>query len=450
MSVAGVFLTILTSGLPLVISRFSANNKANTTTHQAVSSGIVISIILSVIVLVVILLGQPLFNFIFTNNTSYIVILTLIPMLIFSAFYAPIKGFLWGKEDYFAVSIVEIFEQIIRFVICFVLFAVIPNKNIPAGLSLGIATIFSTILGYLLYIKKGGKFASFKPQFTTIFKSIAPLTAIRVAASILPPLISIILPFLLVRAGYSESQALSDIGILMGMTFPILTIPTTLVGSLAMALIPQLTILTQNHNKTTLKSQILNAITFTLLCSFLFVPMLTALGIPMCEFLFNNFSAGQYLQNFAWIVVPMCLAQISTSILNSINMEKFVFTSYFISATIMLITILILPQFVGVSALLLGIAIQNILVSMINLTKINRVLNSKTNTLRLILKFGLISTLCCLFTLWIYNILYIVFGLFFAMLLSSIIGIFVFIVLSYCLNILNLDIILPFKKIKHN
>jgi len=453
MSVAGVFLTILTSGLPLVISRFSANstrNKPHSTTHQAVSAGIIISIILSLFVLIFIIFGKPFFNFIFTDNTSYIVILTLLPMLIFSAFYAPIKGYLWGKEDYFSVSIVEIFEQIIRFIICFILFAIIPNKNIPAGLSLGIATIFSTLLGYYLYIKKGGKIASPKKQFKNVFKSIIPLTSIRVAGSILPPLISIILPFLLVKAGYSESQALSDIGVLMGMTFPILTIPTTLVGSLSMALIPKLTILNQENSNSSLKKQILNSITFTLFCSFICVPILTSLGIPICEFLFHNFSAGKYLQSFAWIVVPMGLAQISTSILNSLNKEKFVFVSYFISASAMLVMILILPQFVGVSALLLGIATQNLLVSIINIIKMKKIVNSSTNTLSVTFKFVIICCLVCLLSFWLFNIFNLLFVNIISICLTSFVSIVSFVILSYAFNIINLDILLHFKKLKHN
>ena len=47
----------------------------------------------------------------------------------------------------------------------------------------------------------------------------------------------------------SCSVAGSKLGILMGMTFPLLTIPTTLVGSLGMALIPKLTVLQKQESE---------------------------------------------------------------------------------------------------------------------------------------------------------------------------------------------------------
>jgi len=74
-SVAGIFLTILSSGLPLIVSRFTAKSymeKRNKKNHEIVSAGLVISIILSFIVTIIILLGKPLFSLIFTDNTSYI------------------------------------------------------------------------------------------------------------------------------------------------------------------------------------------------------------------------------------------------------------------------------------------------------------------------------------------------------------------------------------------
>jgi len=450
-SVAGIFLTILSSGLPLIVSRFTAKSymeKRNKKNHEIVSAGLVISIILSFIVTIIILLGKPLFSLIFTDNTSYMVLLTLIPSLVFSAIYAPIKGFLWGCEDFFAVSMVEVFEQIIKIIICVILFAIMPASDIPAGLSLSIACVFSTLLGFVFYYKKGGKIVHPRNKIKPLFKSSAPITAIRVAGSLLPPLISIILPIMLVKAGYSNSQALSELGILMGMTFPILTIPTTLVGSLAMALIPKLTILQEENNNKTLKNQIIHAITFTLFCCFIFFPIFYSLGIPMCEFLFNNTASGMYLQNFAWIVVPMGLSQISTSILNSLGKEKFVFYSYFISASIMFISILILPQFIGISALLIGLALQNSLVSIINIIKIKKVLNSSTSSLKLITIFSIISFIIGLTSKWLFSIFNLYLSNFVAMIIVSIFASIGFIILCCCFNLFNLQLLLHLKQNK--
>lgn len=446
---AGIFLTILSSGLPLVVSRFTAKSQlCKDKSHKIVSAGLVISIIISILVTIVIIIGKPIFALIFTDNASYIVLLTLIPSLVFSGIYAPIKGFLWGKEDFIAVSIVEVFEQIVKIIVCVILFLILPGSNMPAGLSLSIACVFSTALGFVLYFKKGGKLVNPKNKIKPLFKSSTPLTAIRVAGSLLPPLISIIIPLMLVNAGYSNSQALSELGILMGMTFPLLTIPTTLVGSLAMALIPKLTILQEEKNNNALRNQIINSITFTLFCSFLFLPIFYSLGVPMCEILFDNITAGLYLQDFAWIIVPMGLAQISTSVLNSLGKEKFVFTSYFISAFVMLFSIIILPKFIGISSLLVGLALQNILVSLLNLSKIKKVIKNDTSTVKSIIIFTIISLIIGITTKWLFNIVSIFISSFIAMIILSIFASMGFVLLCYAFNIFNLQLLFQSRRNK--
>lgn len=435
----------------MIVSRSTAVHNAEEDrrkNHGIVSAGLVISIILSTIITIIIFIAKPLFNFIFTDNTSYLVLLTLIPSLVFSALYAPVKGYLWGLEDFFAVSIVEVFEQVVKIIICVLLFAIIPNKNIPAGLSLSIACIFSTLLGYVFYFKKGGKIINSKKEIKPLIKSSAPVTAIRFAGSLIPPLVSIVLPIMLVKAGYTDSQALSELGIVMGMTFPILTIPTTLVGSLAMALIPKLTILQEENNNSSLRNQIANSIKFTLFCCFIFVPIFYSLGVPMCNFLFNNSIAGLYLSKFAWIIVPMGISQISTSILNSLGEEKFVFKSYFISATTMLLSILILPKFIGISALLVALAVQNILVSIINMLKIKKLLSKSTTTSKLIILFSIISIIVGLTSKWLFEAFSLRIDNFILMALCSIICSFSFISLSSAFNIFSIKTLLHFKQKK--
>lgn len=450
-SICMIFLTILTAGLPLIVSRSTAESiitKDFKKTHNTISAGILYSLILSVFVAVFILAFKPLFYVIFADSDSYLVLLTLIPFLISSGIYAPIKGFLWGTEDYFSVSVVELSEQIIKIVICVILFALIKNNNLPAGLSMSISCMCSTVLGFAIYFKKKGKLASPFTELKNVVKVSAPISAIRVAGSLLQPLISIVLPLRLVAYGYSNIQAMSLLGVAMGMTLPLLTIPTTLVGSLAMAITPKLTILQKQNNNSSLKKQIMSSTTFTLFCCFLFVPIFYALGVPMCEFLFNNNLAGELISKFSWVVVPMGLCQISTSILNSLGEEKFVFYSYFASSFIIIMSILFLPKFVGISALLIGFGLQNLVVAIINYVKINKILNYSASIVLLVAKFTIIALISGLISKWIYSLLIMFLNSFISMIIIGLMEVVVFSMLCYAFGILDFQLHFQKKKLK--
>ena len=452
-SICSIFITILTAGIPLTISRKTAEfsvDKDKASTNKFVSAGLTIATFLCIVVVSFILIFKNVFNLIFADFSSYTVILTLIPYLVFSALYAPIRGFLWGKEQYAQASIVELIEQFLKIVFCIILFNIgISNINLPAGLSMSLACGASVAIGYIFFRRGGGRIVSPSGYIKPMVKMVAPLNAIRVAGSLLMPLISIVLPLMLVGAGLSSDQALSQLGIVLGMTFPIITIPTTLVGALAMALVPKLSILQKENKICKLQSQIENSIAFTLFCCFMFLPVFSALGIPICEILFNNTQAGVYLEYSAWLTLPMGLSQITTSILNSLGDEKYVFFSHAISAIFIVASIFMLPKFIGIYAILVGMGLQTGVVSILNIIKIKRKTEYKSNY-TLIIKYLIVSVLLYLFATWIYPLFSIIFGSFVALMLSGAVLTVLFVVLAYSFNLVDLDILLYKFKKNHN
>ena len=101
--------------------------------------------------------------------------------------------------------------------------------------------------------------------------------------SIINPLISIIIPIQLTQMGLTRDSALSELGIITGMTLPLISIPSTIIGALCMILIPRI-----NASKKDLHLQLNYYIKFTIACVFIFIPTFIALGIPICEFIFTK------------------------------------------------------------------------------------------------------------------------------------------------------------------
>lgn len=449
-----VFATLLSSGIPLAISKSTTINfeKNPQKSNSFVTCALIISLVICLFATIIILVGKNFLVGYFENADAYLLLLLMLPALIFTAIYSPFKGFLWGREKFLEVSLVEFVEQIIRiscYFICFYLFA-FSNDLFPAGISVSVACVLSTLIGILYFYKSKGKLNKPNGCFKPILKSSTPITLVRLATSLTQPFIAFVLPLMLVKVGFSNEQALSQLGIAMGMTMPLLTIPSTLIGSLAMAIIPNLTNLNDSHNTTKLRKQIFSSINFTLCCSFIILPFFLALAEPTCLFLFDNITAGTYLKHCCFLIVPMGLSQITTSILNSLNMESKTFKYYLYSCVVLIFSILILPKYVGIYALMIGMGLSMLVVAILNMLKINKTLNSTKTTLATIFKLCLICLPSTLLTNWIYNIIILFLPQFVSLIVCGIISILSFTILMALFNIIDVTYFKSVYQVKIN
>lgn len=448
-SVFMVFVTMLNSGMQLAVSKNTTlyHNKDNKKCHGGITSGLIISLSICLIIFIIILLFKPFFINYFGNEIGYNLLLTMLPAIIFTGVYAPFKGYLWGRESFFKVSIVEFIEQVLRIGSFFVLIAINAGLNqlYPAGISVSIGCIISTIVGIILFFVSGGRLKSPKYAFKPIFKSAMPITLVRIATSLMQPFLALILPIQLMCAGYTNSQALSQIGIAMGMTMPLLSIPSTIIGSLAMAIIPKLTSLNDEINKQKLIKQISSAINFTFICGFIVLPCFIALGEPICLFLFDNITAGTYLKYACWLIIPMGISQITTSILNSLNLEVKTFIYYIISSVVLVGCVFILPKYVGIYALMFGMGFSTLVVSILNIIKINKTIGSNKTYLAIILKLCVILLPCTYLTKWLYNVSAILFPKIIAIILAGGVSVIAFTLLMSVFGVVDVTIIKSLK-----
>ena len=242
-SIFMVLLTLVTSGLPLIISRntakfISLNQKSKE--KSMLSSSLIFSLILAVVVCVVVFLFKNLLLKIFTDERCINILIVLLPALIFSAVYAVIRGWMWGKNNFFCVCTIELFEQLARIIICVVMlssaFSVFDGAMV-AGVSMTFACVLSCIFALILFFAIGGRLAKPSKPWQETIKPSLPITAVRLVTSLVQPVIAIIIPLRLVSAGWTNTQAMSLYGVAMGMSLPFLFVPSSIIGSLSMALI---------------------------------------------------------------------------------------------------------------------------------------------------------------------------------------------------------------------
>ncbi len=333
-----VLLTATTSGIPLIVSKLTAKyrisgelKKERSLTAAALIVGLAISLAVAGLVL---LLYKPLGG-LFTDPQSSVVLLFLLPALVFSSVYSAFRGNLWGRQRYFAVSLVEILEQIARIVICIILFIMGFNKLYMTALSLSLGCFVSMIAVVLCFFTAKGRLANPKGQIVPLLKSSTPITVSRAASSVINSLIALAVPFLLMASGHTGTEAMALFGSSVGMAMPLLYIPITVVGSLAFVMIPTVsTGISKGHTKH-VNAQVESSIGFSVIIASLFVPMFFALGEPIGRFVYDNADAGRFITASAWLLVPLSVENITSSVMNSLDLELKSFINYLIGSAVM-------------------------------------------------------------------------------------------------------------------
>ena len=134
-----------------------------------------------------------------------------------------------------------------------------------------------------------------KKELLPLASSALPVTVMRATNSTINSLVSIILPLRLVASGLSSNDALSQFGATFGMSMPLLFIPTTLISSFILVLVPELSENYYKGQNETLKKNILKAIKISVFVACLFIPVFIAVGKEIGVAIYNNPVSGKYL-----------------------------------------------------------------------------------------------------------------------------------------------------------
>ena len=443
LSIYMVLITIVGASIPLTISKITASNitkNKEDDTKYSVTSSFIFTTLISIFLCILVLISKPLLNMIIGDSIGYQIMLTLMPSIVFTAIYSQIRGYLWGRENYFAVSIVEFVEQILRisFCIIFVSANIIHNPILAVGVSLSIACGISLAYGMILYFKNNGKFKYKSGYFKDIVHSTIPLTAVRLFGSLLQPIVALIIPWRLCSLGMSKDLALSELGIAMGMTLPLLSIPSTIIGAMCMILIPRINSSVDTDER---KYQINNYLKFTMTCVFVFIPVFITLSIPLCNYVYNNYNAGTYMAQCSWIIIPMGLAQISTSILNALNQETKTFIYYIISCVVMIALVFVLPNFFGIQAMMIASGISYILLTILNVMYLRKSLSLKTNLIKNLIFHALICVPCVILNNFCFNIFQSTMSQFLSIIFTGLISAVSYLSLLFVFGILDINIV---------
>ncbi len=374
LTVFAVFLTMSSSGVPVTVSRLMAKSNAQgdiKSKHAAVTAGIVLTLAVTVPVALIMLFAKNAFSFLFADKRCLNLFIILLPGLILTSVYAVIRGSFWGNKQFLPYSVIELLEDALM---VFLGIALVYGVSDPVSgaqnaiIAVLISYIFSFCASLFWYFKKGGRLVSPKEQLKPLISSSVPITAMRTSTSLLNSVVAVLLPALLMGfCGMSSSEAISLYGICVGMAVPIIFIPNSLIGSIAVVVAPELSENYYSGKTKAVTYDVEKSVKAAIFISVLLLPLLFALGRPLGEFLYGNELSGDIVRYASFIMLPMCITMMTNTVLNSMNCEKRTLIYFLIGGAAMLISVLGLTKFIGVYSYIVGLALNFTVCAALNL-----------------------------------------------------------------------------------
>ncbi len=379
LSMFSFLFTIVSSGIPITVSRLMTKYKAqgeNLKVRKIITAGLSISLVIAVPITLLILIFNGYLSFLFADKRCLDIFIIIIPGLIFTSVYSVLRGVFWGNRDFLPYSVIELLEEICMIIVGVLLISratSVYEGAKRAGIAVIASYTFSFTLATIVFFLRKNKLANPVSQFKPLLLSSTPVTIMRTVSSLTMSLVSVILPLGLLSAGFSNSQAMSLYGSAMGQAVPLLFIPSSLIGSFTLVLIPEISENFYRKRNIKLKNDIEKSINFTILLTSLFIPIFLVCGEELGVLVFNSHECGNFLSSSAFLVVFMGLSGITTSILNSLGAENKVLFFYTAGGVLMLLSVWILPKFISIYSLLVGFSFVYAFTSILNLILIKKI-----------------------------------------------------------------------------
>ncbi len=426
LSVFALLLTFSCSGTPITVSRLMTKYRAENCedkVQKIITAGITFTLLVVIPICAIFFIFTDFFNFLFADTRCVDIFLVVLPGLIFTSVYSVLRGVFWGDKDFLPYSIIELLEEVCMIVIGIILInsaTSVYQGAFRAGVAVLCSYLFSFTLATLVFFFRKHKLKNPKGQFKPLLSSAMPITAMRTANSITTSLISIILPLRLVASGMSNNQAMSIFGACVGQAIPLLYIPTTLIGSFTLVLVPEIS---ENYYKKKyfyLKRDVEKSIKFATFLTCLFIPVFFVCGEQIGVLVFDSHQCGEYLTASAFLMLFMSLSSITTSMLNSMGLENKTLIYFVISGFIMLLCIWFLPSICGIYSLLIGFTAIYGITTLLNLALLNKHCQKKPKYLKFVFYAFLILLPTVLFGQMLKKLLISIVGTFLTFFICSI------------------------------
>ncbi|MDD3341080.1 MAG: polysaccharide biosynthesis protein [Bacilli bacterium] len=268
-----LFMALAQAGLPTSISKLVAEDKGNN--KNLIFSILPITVLFNVVILVLLLFTAPfLANFLLHESKCTYSIMSIGLVLPFISISSILRGYFFGKEQMVPHVVSNVVEDFVRLILIIIGIPIFLLKGVEYAAAFivlsNIGSELASILVLFFFLPKHFKlekkdFIPQKQSIKNILTISIPTTGSRLIGSIGYFFEPIILTFVLLKVGYSNSFILNEYGIINGYVMPLLLLPSFFTMAISQALIPTISYHYSRGNKKYTKKKVNQAIFFSLL-----------------------------------------------------------------------------------------------------------------------------------------------------------------------------------------
>jgi len=274
----------------------------------------------------------------------------------FIAMTSAIYGYYTACEKILTLSVLQASEQFFQMALVFFCLTVVkPQGAFYITASLTATTVAAEVFSFGLacvFLPKRKSYAIKYPlRLREFFKIVLPSNLSAVTGSFLRSMQEIAIPASLVIWGLSQSEAVSLYGAVSGVVYPIIFLPSTVLSSLAIVIVPQLTRAHTIGNKKRITYLAKKLLVLVSAYAFLFCILIRTFGTQIAEFIFNKGEFGGLITLFAPLIPLSYLDLIVDSVLRSLDKQLWATMCSVIDAGLSFILVKILIPRFGISGL---------------------------------------------------------------------------------------------------
>lgn len=332
-----ISFALVTSGIPVAVSRLVAQRKALGDlkgVRRVFILSLTLSIFISLLISLVVLLNINWISIVLLKEPrTRAALFVFFPCIIVIAIDSVLKGYFYGMKDFHHPAFAEIVEQISRIILVFILLNYMPYSSVTAQVaiaSLGMVIgEMASVLYLNYYYRKKPRYLitsrytlSAIHIFNSILKIAVPITGIRLLSSAISSANSILVPRRLMAAGVASKDAVSTFGIISGMVMPLLFLPFAVTNALSMVMIPNLSEDMIQNKWPNIRSKISKAIQITSLTAFPSAALLFSIARPLGILLYRQELVGVFLEPLACFAGLHGLQHTLGGILNGLGKQN--------------------------------------------------------------------------------------------------------------------------------
>ena len=239
------------------------------------------------------------------------------------------KHTFYGMSRVRTPALVELCEQIIRMAAVLILLVVfLPQypERVVGLIATGmiICEVFSAGSLVILFRRSMGRRpAPDGPPVSraTIGRIAVPVGFTALLGNLMGSATSVMIPQRLVAGGMSVSEAMSSFGVLSGMTIPLLSLPSALIGALCLIMVPKLAESFALNDRSTIRRRLGRALQATSVLIMPATALLVVVGPTLGNLLFKDARVGNYMLPLSAGLLLCCYQSVLACALNGVGRQ---------------------------------------------------------------------------------------------------------------------------------